>query len=171
MCAEFFGFPRDKLYKEIYSVGYNEFLDAVKALKVTLLEEFPESSEEVERGCDTLLSEYEKRYDGEWFGKFAQYCSKNIFQVPRHVPVYAPELEDRETNEHAADHVKELKHRIMATEFLNSKLMETISSIDHEIASRLELVERIKEMREKAEVVKRGLELEAELTSLTQPLT
>lgn len=165
--TEFLGFSPDQLYKEIYAVGYNEFIDAVKVLKTTLLEEFPDKEEEIVKGCDSLLLECEQKFDKEWFEKFIQYCSKNIFQIPRHVPVYDPQLGESEANQEALIRVKELKHQIMATEYLNAKLIQTIQEVDREIEARQKLMERIKETKVKLAVVKRGRELEAELKSIT----
>ena len=164
--TEFLGFSPDQLYKEIYAVGYNEFIDAVKALKATLLDEFPDKEEEIVKGCDSLLSEYEHRFDKEWFEKFIQYCSKNIFRIPHHVPVYDPQMGENEANQEAVVRVRELKHRIMATEYLNAKLIQTIKDVDCEIELRQRLMDRIEETKLKAEVVKRGRDLEAQLISI-----
>ena len=167
--SEFFGFVPEQLYREIYAVGYNEFLAAVSSLRKTLLSEFPNSQEEVERGCSQLLASYNEHFD-QRFTKLVQYLAKNIFVVSRHVPVYKSDLGEMDENKEALFRVKELRYRIMATEYLNTKLAERTQELDAEIAKREALLVEIAEAEKKAEKVKKIKELEKELQDTVQNL-
>ena len=170
LSTEFFGFHPGKLYKEIYAVGYNEFIEAVKALKKALHDEFPDNQDEIDRSCDSFLTEYCETFDKKWFKVFADFCSKNVFKIPAHVPVYDPELNEREANQEAAVRVRQLKNKVLAMEYFNCRLLEKIKEVDGQIAEREQLKERIEQMKVKVEVIKKGRELEAELTSITDEL-
>lgn len=160
--SEFFGFVPEQLYHEIYAVGYNEFLAAVSSLRRTLLSEFPEKQQEVEEGCRKLLESYSERFD-QRFTKLVQYLSKNIFLVPRHVPVYNSDLAETTENKEALFRVKELRYRIMATEYLNTRLLELTRELDAEIAKRKDLLADIAAAKEKADTVKKVKEMERKL--------
>lgn len=136
----FFGFPADRLYGEIYAIGYNQFLAAVTKLRDTLLDEFPDRSEEVDKRCTSLLNSYNKSFDQEWFAKFVPYCAKNMLIVPRCVPVY-----DTDLVTDAEDGVEELRHKIMATEYLNGQLLARVEEMSKEATKRRELLKRIRE--------------------------
>ena len=170
LSTEFLGFHPGKLYKEIYSVGFNEFIEAVKALKEALHEEFPDKKEEIDKSCDSFLTEYLLTFDKKWFQTFVNYCSKNLFRIASHVPVYDPELTDREANQEAAARLRQLKNKVLAMEYFNSRLIEKIKEVDSEIAKREQLKERIEQVNAKVEVVKKGKELEVELQAIGQPL-
>ena len=165
MAAEFFGFDPDRLYHEVYAIGYNEFLAAVSTLKETLLEEFPDKQEEVEKGCSSLLTSYGEQFDEEWFKEFITYCSKNIFVVPRQVPVYA-EVMGKEENQRVVEKVEDLRHYIMATEYLNSQLQARLQEMDKEIVRREALLEQVRSVEDKVKVVGRARELEGQLKDL-----
>lgn len=127
---EYFGFHPNRLYHEIYAVGYNEFLYAVSALREALVSEFPERQSEVQQSCDQLLASYSRSLDEKWFQKFIQFCSSNMFTVPPQVGVYHG-VERREEGEGrscaAAD---ELYHKLMATNYLNFKQKERLKLLD-----------------------------------------
>ena len=167
--SEFFGFVPDQLYHEIYAVGYNEFLAAVSSLRKTLLSEFPEKKEEVEQGCRKLLASYSEQFD-QRFTRLVRYLSKNIFLVPRYVPVYSSDLAETSDNKEALFRVKELRYRIMATEYLNTKLLEQSRALDAEIAKRKALLEDIASAKEKAEKVKAIKGMERKLKEAVQQL-
>lgn len=138
----FFGFPADRLYREIYAIGYNQFLAAVTKLRDTLVGEFPERTDEVNKKCTAVLTSYNKSFDQNWFAGFVPYCAKNVFIVPRCVPVY-----DADLVTDAEDGVEELRHKIMATEYLNGQLLARVEEMSKEVARRQELLKRIKEQR------------------------
>lgn len=165
--SEFFGFVPEQLYHEIYAVGYNEFLAAVGSLRKTLLSEFPENQQEAERGCSQLLASYSELFD-QRFTKLVQYLSKNIFLVPRHIPVYKNDLAETDENKEALFRVKELRYRIMATEYLNTKLLEQTQELDAEIMKRKNLLADITAAEKKAEKVKHIKKLERELQEAAQ---
>ena len=124
---QYFGFHPNRLYGEIYAVGYNEFLRAVSALRDALLAEFPEPERqrEVRDGCDQLLASYSRCLDEKWFQKFIQFCSSNVFTVPPQVSVFG-DLK-REGEEVAVD---EVNHKLLATLYLNFKLQQRIKLLD-----------------------------------------
>lgn len=127
---EYFGFHPNRLYHEIYAVGYNEFLCAVSALRDALLGEFPERQSEIQHGCDQLLASYSRNLDEKWFQKFIQFCSSNVFTIPPQLSVYTG-LQRREEGEKGpCAAVDELHHRLMATQYLNCKLRERIELLD-----------------------------------------
>ena len=167
--TEFFGFSPDELYNEVYAIGYNEFLAAVASLRETLLQEFPERAEEVKKGCSELLASYSKQFDQEWYTKFLQYCTKNIFTIPRHVPIYGDDL-GREENEGACSRLEELRHRIMTTEYLNSKLQARIHEMDREVERRKAVIQQIKETESRVGLLKRARELEGQLRDTSAKL-
>lgn len=169
VATEFFGFDPDRLYHEVYAIGYNEFLAAVSTLKETLLEEFPDKQEEVEKGCSSLLTSYSDQFDEEWFKEFLTYCSKNIFVVPRQVPVYA-EAMGKEENQSASEKVEDLRHYIMATEYLNSQLEARLQEMDKEITRHKLLLEQVRAVEVRLQVVGRARELEEQLKELTKTL-
>ena len=169
MASEFFGFVPEKLYQEVYAIGYNEFLVAVTSLKEVLLQEFSEKQEEVESACSSLLASYGKQFDQQWFTKFLQYCSKNIFVVPRHVPVYEEDL-GKEENQEAILRLEELRHCIMATEYLNSQLQARVKAMDAEIEKRTTLLQQVKKAELREEILQRARELEGQLKQMTSSL-
>ncbi len=170
LSTEFFGFHPGKLYKEIYAVGYNEFIEAIKALKKALQDEFPDNTDDINKSCDSFLTEYCETFDKKWFKVFADFCSKNLFKIPAHVPVYDPELNEKEANQDATMRVRQLKLNVLAMEYFNCRLLEKIKEVDGQIAEREQLKERIEQMKVKVEVIKKGRELEAELKSITNEL-
>ncbi len=163
--TDFFGFVPDQLYQEVYAIGYNEFLAAVSSLREVLLQEFPDKEEEVERGCGHLLVTYEQQFDQRWFARFLQYCSKNIFTVPRHVPVYDEDL-GREGSEGAHAKLQELRHRIMAVEYLNAKLHSRLKEMDGEIKMTEALLVRVRETERRQGVLEKARELERQLQEI-----
>lgn len=162
MPTDFFGFAPEQLYHEVYAIGYNEFLAAVSSLREALLQEFPDRQEEVERGCGHLLSSYERQFDQEWFAPFLQYCSKNIFIAPRGVPVYGEDFE-REGREGACGKIEELRHRIMAVEYLNAQLRAQLRKVDSEIERMKALQVRVGEEKRRQEILRKARELEAQI--------
>ena len=122
---QYFGFHPNRLYGEIYAVGYNEFLCAVSALREALLAEFPEPERqrEVQDGCDQLLASYSRSLDQKWFHKFVQYCSSNVFTVPAQVSVYGDIRRD-------GGAVDEVNHQLLATLYLNFRLQQRIDLLD-----------------------------------------
>ncbi len=170
LATEFLGFHPGKLYQEIYAVGYNEFIEAVKVLKETLHQEFPSKTDEIDTTCKSFLTEYFETFDKKWFKKFADFCSKNTFKIPDHIPVYDPELDEREANEEALVSLRHLKNQILAMEYFNSQLIEKIKEVDDQIVEREALRDRIEQMKIKVEVVKKGRELESELESISNEL-
>lgn len=169
VATEFFGFTPEQLYHEVYAVGYNEFLSAVSSLRDTLLGEFPGEQGAVEECCSALLASYGRQFDEEWFTKFLQYCSKNVFTVPRHVPLYEEDL-GREENHSAPQKIEELRHQIMATEYLNVRLQAQLRELDREIEKRRALLEQVKETEGKLVAVKRARELEGQLREVVGKL-
>lgn len=119
---EYFGFHPNRLYHEIYAVGYNEFLCAVSALRDALLTDYPEPERqrEIQQGCDQLLASYSRSLDDKWFQKFIQFCSSNVFTVPAQVSVFG----DMRRDEGAS--VDEVHHKLLATHYLNYKLQQRI---------------------------------------------
>lgn len=166
---KFFGYFPERFYQEIYAVGYNEYLNGVNALKATLLEHFPESQEEIEFNCSKMLDKYSKEFDKKWFAGFSRYCSKNLFTVKDHVPIYKPEMEPVEENRVAHDKSLNLRHCIMATEYLNVQLLGKVKELDEEIERRKQLLTKVSEMEQKLQLVKRAKELELRLDALDKP--
>ena len=128
---EYFGFHPNQLYHEIYAVGYNEFLCAVSALRDALLAEFPEPERQrgVQEGCDRLLASYSRSLDENWFQKFVQFCSSNVFTVPPQVAVYGG-VETPGGESGACEAADELHHQLMATHYLNCKLQQRLKELD-----------------------------------------
>ncbi len=157
--TDFFGFVPEQLYHEVYAIGYNEFLGAVSSLREALLLEFPDKEEEVESGCSSLLSSYEQQFDREWFARFLQYCSKNIFVVPRHVPVYEEDLGRGD----GCKKLDELRHRIMAVEYLNAQLRVRLREVNGEVGRRRALLVRLREAEKRQGVLRKARELEAQI--------
>lgn len=169
VAAKFFGFPPEQLYTEIYAIGHNEYLKAVSVLKETLLQEFPENQEEIEVKCSKMLEGYYHEFDQKWFDKFIDYCSKNIFSVRDNIPVYKPELEDVAGNRGAHEKFLNLRHCIMATEYLNVQLLGKIKAQDAEIERRKLLLAKTVQLEHKVELVKRAQDIEKKIDAL-QPL-
>ena len=165
IASEFFGFVPDKLYHEVYAIGYNEFLTAVSTLRETLHKEFPNDKEEVDRCCGSFLASYSRHFDQEWFAKFLQYCSKNIFTVPRSVPVYQQRL-GAEENNGAMVKLEEYRHRVMAVEYLNAQLLAWVKRLDEEIASTKAVLEEIKHTEEKLQLVEKMRGLDEQLSAV-----
>lgn len=164
--TKFFGFLPEKLYTEIYAVGHNEYLNGVTALKGSLLGDFPERQEEIELGCSKMLIRYSQEFDKKWFARFSGYCSKNVFTIKDHVPVYKPEMEHVEENRLAHDKSLNLRHCIMATEYLNVQLLGKIRELDMELERRRELLVKVSKMEQKLELVKKAKELEHQLDAV-----
>ena len=169
--TKFFGFYPDQLYIELYSVGYNEFLKSVTALRERLVQELPDKEGEIELGCSKMLERYSLDFDKEWFAKFLAYCSKNIFQVQPHTPIYKPEMDGVEANRLAHDKSLDLRHCIMATEYLNVQLLGKLKELDAEVERRKELLFKLIQTEQKLELVKRAKELETQLNNVDLPVT
>lgn len=124
---EYFGFHPNRLYSEIYAVGYNEFLCGVSALRDALLAEYPEPERqrEIQQGCDQLLASYSRNLDDKWFQKFIQYCSSNVFTIPSQVNVYKGMTRCDDTERSDKTH-----HKLMAIHYLNTKLQQRIKQLD-----------------------------------------
>jgi hypothetical protein len=167
--TKFFGYVPEKFYHEIYVVGYNEYLNGVNALRTTLLEQFPDRQEEVEVNCSKMLDKYSKDFDKKWFTMFSTYCSKNLFTINSHVPIYRAELECVEENRLAHDKSLNLRHCIMATEYLNVQLLGRVRELDAEIERRKSLLTKLSKTEQKLQLVKRAKELEQRLDALEQP--
>lgn len=167
--TKFFGYFPEDFYQEIYAVGYNEYLNGVNALKATLLEHFPQRQEEIEVNCSKMLDKYSHEFDKKWFARFSEYCSKNLFTIEDHVPVYKPEMEPMEENRVAHDKSLNLRHCIMATEYLNVQLLAKMRELDAEIERRKGLLTKVSETEQKLQLVKRAKELEQRLDALDQP--
>lgn len=169
--TKFFGFFPEKFYTEIYAIGHNEYIKAVSTLKETLLQDFPDKREEIETNCSKLLDRYNKDYDQSWFKSFFTYCSKNIFTIKENVPVYRPEMEAAEENKQAHAKSLNLRHCIMATEYLNVQLLGKVRQLDIETERARELLEKVVKTEQKLELVKRAQELEQRLVAVPdQPL-
>ena len=166
--SKFFEFYPQKLYTEIYSVGYNEFLKAVGILRETLVQKFPEKEKEIELSCGKMLEAYSHDFDKKWFSSFLVYCSKNIFSVNERVPVYKPEMDAVEANKDAHEKSQSLRHCIMATEYLNIQLLGKLKELDAEIATRKELLLELMQTEEKLALVRRAKELNKRLDSVEQ---
>lgn len=169
MKTKFFGFYPQQLYTQIYAVGYNEFLKAVSILKDNLLQEFPEKEKEIEMSCSKMLDRYSQEFDKEWFHQFMVYCSKNIFAVQPTIPIYKPEMEAVEANRQAHTKLQNLRHCIMATEYLNAQLLGKLRELDAEITKRKDLLSRVIQTEQKLAYVKRAKELERHLETIEQP--
>lgn len=170
LATEFFGFHPGKLYQEIYAVGYNEFIEAVKTLKEALHKKFPNKTDEIDTSCDAFLSEYFETFDKKWFKKFSDFCSKNTFKIPEHIPVYDPELDERVANKEAPVRLRLLKNKVLSMEYFNSQLVQKIKEVDDLIKERESLRDRIERMKIKVEVIKKGREMELELRSISGEL-
>lgn len=171
--TKFFGFFPERLYTEIYAIGHNEYLSGVSALKRSLLEDFPERQQEIEVGCSKMLDRYSQEFGKKWFTNFSAYCSKNVFTIKDHVPVYKPEMEHIEENKVAHDKSLNLRHCIMATEYLNVQLLGKIKELDIELERRKELLAKATEREQKLELVKQAKDLEQQLDAVDlsdQPL-
>lgn len=164
--TKFFGFFPERVYTEIYAVGHNEYLKAVTTFKDALLQEFPERHEEIELGCSQMLDRHSQEFDKIWFIRFFIYCSKNIFTVKGHVPVYKPEMECVEENKGAHDKSLNLRHCIMATEYLNVQLLGKIRVLDAEIEERRKLLAKVLKTEQKLELVKKARDLEQRLDAM-----
>lgn len=167
--GNFFGFFPEKVCSEIYAIGYNEYLKAVSTLKDTLLQDFPEKHEEIELSCSKMLDRYSQEFDKDWFPQFFAYFRKNIFTVGDTVPVYKMEMNEREANKQAHDMSLNLRHCIMATEYLNVQLVGKIRELDLEIERRKELLTKVASMEQKLELVRRARELEQRLEAVDLP--
>lgn len=168
VATEFFGFVPDQLYHEVYAVGYNEFLTAVTSLREVLHGEFPDKKDEIEVGCSNLLASYSHHFDREWFQVFLQYCSKNIFTIPRHIPVYGSDVVSDDT---VLDEVEEMRYRITATHYLNKQLEAKIQEIDKEIAASKELLVKIEQAESMCRTLQTTKELEYKLNSAVTEIT
>ena len=162
---DFFGIVPEQLYLEIYAVGYNEFLAAISSLRKTLLGEFPDCQEEVEQGCSLLLASTNEHFD-QRFAMLMQYLAKNILVVPRHIPVYKSDMANLDLNKEALFRVKELRYRIMATEYLNTKLSQRLQDVDAKIAKREVVLIEIAEAETNRMKVEKIKEIERELQAI-----
>lgn len=160
VATKFFGFLPAQIYSEIYAIGHNEYLKAVSVLKETLILEFPEKIEKVELTCSKMLESYYHDYSDKWFKNFQEYCIKNIFEVGEHIPVYRPEMEDVQGNKQAPTNFLNLRHCIMATEYLNVQLLGKVKAQDAEIHRTKVLLAKATQLEQKLELVKRAQEIE-----------
>lgn len=165
----FFGFLPERVYTEIYAIGHNEYLKAMSALRASLLEEFPEKHELIELGCSKMLDRYSQEFGKTWFVRFTGYCRSNLFTIKDHIPVFKPEMEAVEENRLAHDKSLNLRHCIMATEYLNVQLLGKIRELDVEVEKRKGLLAKMAKTKQKLEVVKRAKELEQELDTVDLP--
>lgn len=170
IATKFFGFYPEQLYTEIYAVGYNEYLKAVSTLRETLLQEFPEKQEEIELNCSRMLDKYSQDFDRRWFALFLDYCSKNIFTVKQNIPIYEPVLEAVEPNRQAHDNSLNLRHCIMATEYLNVQLLGKLGELDSELEKRKVLLSEVAKVEQKLELVEGARELEQHLNAVGLPV-
>ena len=166
---KFFGFVLDKLYLEIYALGYNEYLKAVTVLKETLLGEFPERKMEVERSCSEMLIKYSEDFEEIWFKKFTSYCNNNLFMVPPQVPAYDPELEKVEDNKEGHEMYANLHHSILASGYFNSQLMERLKHLEDEIEKREVLLAKVANTEKLLEVLKQSDALEQRISAMVVP--
>ena len=166
--AKFFGYFPESFAREIYAVGYNEYLNGVNALRATLLEQFPERKEEIEVSCSKMLDRYNEEFDKKWFAGFSKYCMDALFTIKDHVPIYKPEMEPMEENRSAHDKSLNLRHCIMATEYLNVQLLGRVRELDAEIERRKKVLVEISKTERKLQLVKRAKELERRLDALEQ---
>lgn len=165
--ADYFRFFPDKFYLQLYVVGYNEYLKAVAVLRETLLGEFPERKEEVEKGCGEMLSKFSDEYDGV-FKNFASYCAKNLFVVPNHVPVYDLELEKVEENRLAHEAHAKLQHTVMANEYFNSQLKERLRTLKDGVKERKALLAKVANTEWQLEVLNKCDALEQRIHAAVQ---
>lgn len=166
--AKFFGDFPERFAQEIYAVGYNEYLNGVNSLKATLLEQFPERKEEIEVSCSKMLDAYNDKFDKQWFLGFFECCKRVLFTIKDHVPIYRPEMEPVEENRLAHDKSLNLRHCIMATEYLNVQLLGRVRELDVEIERRKKVLDEISKTEQKLQLVKRARELEQRLDALDQ---
>ena len=165
---KFFGLIVEKFCAEIHAVGYNEYLKAVTVLKETLMEEFPEKKEAVERGCGEMLKKFSEEFENIWFNKFFSLCKSNVFEVPPEVTVYDPELEKVEENQKAQETCVNLQQTIMASKYLNLQLVERIKKMDDEITERKALLAKLASTEELIEIVKKGELLQQKICAFVQ---
>lgn len=92
------------------------------------------------------------------------FCSRNIFTVPRHVPVYG--LDHKEEDSKALKEAEELCGKIMALEYLNAGLHRRLAAMDQELEGRRRLMREIAEVERRTAVVERARELERQLRAL-----
>ena len=108
------------------------------------------------------MEDYSVQFEKEWFAKFHEYCSRNLFLIPRHVPVYGSDLGQKE-HATAVEEIEKLRGRVMATEYLNAALRARLAAMDRELAARKKLLREVEEAERKAAVVARAIELEGQL--------
>ena len=128
------------------------------------VQEFPERQEDVERGCSALMEKYRTCFE-KWFAVFMPYCSRNLFTVPRHVPVY--DLDHKEDSK-ALEEAEELCGKIMALEYFNAGLHKRLAAMDQELEGRRKLMREIAEVERRTAVVERARELERQLRALVE---
>lgn len=165
---KFFGFVLEKLYLEIYALGYNEYLKAVAVLKESLVEEFPERKEAVEIGCIEMLREYSEEYENVWFKKFMTHCKSSLFVVPPQVPVYDPELEKVKENQQAREIYANLHHSIMANKYFNLQLIERLRKLEDEITERKVLLAKLASTESLMKVLKKSNLIEQKIRAVVQ---
>lgn len=129
------------------------------------VQEFPERQEDVERGCSALMEDYRARFEKEWFARFLQYCSKNLFNIPPHVPVY--DLDHKEDSK-AVEEAEELCGKVMALEHFSACLHRRLAAMDQELEGRRKVLGKIAEAERRTTVVERARELERQLRELVE---
>ena len=171
---QFLGFSEDFLKREVYSIGFNGFEAAVESLKNSLVEEFPDESEklDIECSCSVLAESFRRHYGKRWFEKYLGYCRGNgIFEVPSNVPVYSEDmLEETFAAQQDELEVDELRHKTMATLYLNCHLKARVEKAAVELERRKALLKQVKEAGSKLEILKKAQELEKILRNKAETL-
>ena len=142
---KFFGFFPEKLYQDLYGLGYNEFLKAAGSIKETLINQFPEKKELIEKYCSEMLDHFTEEYERSWFQPFTVYCSRNVFVLPPNMNVW----EQEETLEH-----RELQEKLLAQEVKHSQLVEKLARTEEAIARKRALYEKLSRTEELVEITK-----------------
>ncbi len=153
LIRKFFGFFPEKIYQQLHSLGYNEFLKAVFSLKEALSEEFPDKKDLVGKLSSEMLEHFESEYEVSWYEPFTQYCDQNVFKLPPNLPVYGEEMKNMEAGE--AEEYKVLQDRLLAQEHLRRQLVDKLENIEEEIDKRKMLLEKLAHTEELVLVAKR----------------
>jgi len=142
---KFLGFFPEKLYEDLYGLGYNEFLKAAASIKETLVSQFPGNKELIEKYCSEMLEHFTEEYERFWFEPFTRYCSQNVFVLPPSLDVWGQE----ETLEH-----RELQEKLLAQEVNHSQLVENLARTEEEIARKRALYDKLSRTEELVAVTK-----------------
>ena len=147
---KFFEFFPENIYKDLYGIGYNEFLKVATSMKETLMDEFPEKKDMIEKNCSDMLDHFQTEYD-KWYKSFTGYCDRNVFRLPPNLSIYGPEMEKSEE----VEEYKFLQDQLLAQAYRRKLLIQKLSSTEDEIEKRKALRDKVSRTEELVHFVRK----------------